>query len=160
MRWVGERSYGIYLWTLPIVVLTSPQAVHGPNLVRAIGQVAAIMAVAELSWRYVENPIRHGALGRLWAQWKAGRWRRERIPREGWVGIGVGRGRRDRRNRRAGRGRGLQLAGGRGRTGGEDDHGEERQAKAAGDNLRRRRAHRRLHLRGPRLRRIFARATS
>ncbi len=89
MRWVGERSYGIYLWTLPIVVLTSPQAVHGPNLVRAIGQVAAIMAVAELSWRYVENPIRHGALGRLRAQWKAGRWRRQRIPREGWVGIGV-----------------------------------------------------------------------
>ncbi len=89
MQWIGERSYGIYLWTLPIVVLTSPQGVHGPNLVRAVFQVAAIMAVAELSWRYVENPIRHGALGRLWAQWKAGRWRRERVPREGWVLIGV-----------------------------------------------------------------------
>ena len=89
MRWIGERSYGIYLWTLPIIVLTSPQEVHGPDLPRAILQVAAIMAVAELSWRYVENPIRHGALGRLWAQWKAGRWRRERVPREGWVAIGV-----------------------------------------------------------------------
>ena len=89
MRWIGERSYGIYLWTLPIIVLTSPQGVHGPNLLRAILQVTAIMAVAELSWRYVENPIRHGALGRLWAQWKAGRWRPERIPREGWIGIGA-----------------------------------------------------------------------
>jgi peptidoglycan/LPS O-acetylase OafA/YrhL len=87
MRWIGERSYGIYLWTLPIVVLTSPQGVHGPNLARAILQVAVIMTVAELSWRYVENPIRHGAIGRLWAQWKAGRWRRERVPREGWAGI-------------------------------------------------------------------------
>jgi peptidoglycan/LPS O-acetylase OafA/YrhL len=90
MRWIGERSYGIYLWTLPIIVLTSPQGAHGPNLVRAILQVAAIMAVAELSWRYVENPIRHGALGRLWAQWKAGRWRRERVPREGWALVAVG----------------------------------------------------------------------
>ena len=88
MRWIGERSYGIYLWTLPIVVLTSPQGVHGPDALRAVLQVAAIMAVAELSWRYVENPVRHGALGRLWAQWKAGRWRRERISREGWVAIG------------------------------------------------------------------------
>jgi peptidoglycan/LPS O-acetylase OafA/YrhL len=90
MRWIGERSYGIYLWTLPIVVLTSPQGAHGPNLLRAIPQVAAIMAVAELSWRYVENPIRHGALGRLWAQWKAGRRRPERMPREGWALVGVG----------------------------------------------------------------------
>jgi peptidoglycan/LPS O-acetylase OafA/YrhL len=89
MRWIGERSYGIYLWTLPIIVLTSPQGAHGPNLLRAILQVAAIMAVAELSWRYVENPIRHGALSRLWAQWKAGRLRRERVPREGWALIGA-----------------------------------------------------------------------
>ena len=90
MRWIGERSYGIYLWTLPIIVLTSPQGVHGPSVPRAIAQVAAIMVVAELSWRFVENPIRHGALGRLWAQWREGRWRRERIPREGWALAGAG----------------------------------------------------------------------
>jgi hypothetical protein len=47
----------------------------------------AIMAVAELSWRFVENPIRHGALGRLWKRWKAGELRRARVSREGWVGI-------------------------------------------------------------------------
>jgi peptidoglycan/LPS O-acetylase OafA/YrhL len=85
MRWIGERSYGIYLWTLPIIVLTTPEEVRGTDLARAALQVAAIMAVAELSWRYVENPIRHGALGRLWAQWRAGRWRRERITRRGWA---------------------------------------------------------------------------
>jgi peptidoglycan/LPS O-acetylase OafA/YrhL len=85
MRWIGERSYGIYLWTLPIIVLTSPQGAHGPDLVRAILQVTAILAVAELSWRYVENPIRHGALGRLWAQRKAGGWRRDRLTPRGWA---------------------------------------------------------------------------
>ncbi len=90
MRWIGERSYGIYLWTLPIIVLTSPQAAHGPDLLRAILQVAAILAVAELSWRYVENPVRHGALGRLWAQWKAGGWRRERVTPRGWAVLTAG----------------------------------------------------------------------
>jgi peptidoglycan/LPS O-acetylase OafA/YrhL len=90
MRWVGQRSYGIYLWTLPIVVLTSPQGAHEPNVLRAALQVAAIMAVAELSWRYVEDPIRHGALGRRWAQWKDGRWRNRPLPRHGWALVGAG----------------------------------------------------------------------
>jgi peptidoglycan/LPS O-acetylase OafA/YrhL len=85
MRWIGQRSYGIYLWTLPIVVLTTPEGAQGADLLRAILQVTAIMAVAELSWRYVEDPIRHGALGRLWAQWKAGRWRHEQITGRGWA---------------------------------------------------------------------------
>ena len=85
MRWIGERSYGIYLWTLPIIVLTTPEDAQGPDPLRALAQVAAIMAVAELSWRYVENPIRHGALGRLLAQWRAGHLRRERVTRRGWA---------------------------------------------------------------------------
>jgi peptidoglycan/LPS O-acetylase OafA/YrhL len=90
MRWIGQRSYGIYLWTLPVVVLTSPQGAHGPNLLRAALQVAAIMAVAELSWRYVEDPIRHGALGRLWTQSRSGSWRRRPLPHHGWALVGAG----------------------------------------------------------------------
>lgn len=90
MRWIGERSYGIYLWTLPIIVLTTPEDARGADLLRAIFQVAAIMAIAELSWRYVENPIRHGALSRLWAQWRAGEWRRRPMPRHGWAAVGAG----------------------------------------------------------------------
>jgi peptidoglycan/LPS O-acetylase OafA/YrhL len=85
MRWIGERSYGIYLWTLPIIVLTTPEGAQGADLLRAILQVASIMAVAELSWRYVENPIRHGALGRLWKQWRSGRLQPERLTRPGWA---------------------------------------------------------------------------
>jgi peptidoglycan/LPS O-acetylase OafA/YrhL len=90
MQWIGERSYGIYLWTLPIIVLTTPEGAQGADLLRAILQVAAIMGVAELSWRYVENPIRHGALGRLWKQWKEGRLRRERVTRRGWAVASAG----------------------------------------------------------------------
>lgn len=72
MRWVGTRSYGIYLWHFPIIVLTTPAGAAGPGLVRGVLQVAATFAVSAVSWRFVEDPIRHGALGRLWAQWKRG----------------------------------------------------------------------------------------
>ena len=65
LRWIGERSYGIYLWHWPIFMITRPgedTSVTGfPNLVMRF--VLTLMA-AELSYRFVEEPIRHGALGR------------------------------------------------------------------------------------------------
>lgn len=66
LRWLGKRSYGIYLWHYPIIVLTSP-AVHteGTGLLRSLLQVAATLIAAALSYRYIEEPIRHGALARL-----------------------------------------------------------------------------------------------
>ena len=68
LRWIGVRSYGIYLWQTPIIVLTSPQGPHGQSLVRDVLQTAAIFIVAALSWKFVEEPIRHGAIGRLLAR--------------------------------------------------------------------------------------------
>jgi peptidoglycan/LPS O-acetylase OafA/YrhL len=76
MRWIGARSYGIYLWHFPIIVLTTPEGSASPGLVRGALQVAATFAVAALSWRFIEEPIRHGALGRLWRQWRQGTLRR------------------------------------------------------------------------------------
>jgi peptidoglycan/LPS O-acetylase OafA/YrhL len=68
LRWIGVRSYGIYLWQTPVIVLTSPQHPHGQNLIRDALQVAAILVIASLSWKFVEEPIRHGAIGRLLAR--------------------------------------------------------------------------------------------
>ncbi|MDZ7675291.1 MAG: acyltransferase family protein [Acidimicrobiales bacterium] len=82
MRWIGARSYGIYLWHFPIIILTNPVG-ETPSLPRAVVQVAATFGVAALSWRFVEDPIRHGALGRLWEQWRAGRVDRRLTPRRG-----------------------------------------------------------------------------
>jgi hypothetical protein len=91
MRWIGERSYGIYLWHFPVIVLTSHHGVaNGQGLLKDALQVAAILIIAELSWRYVENPIRHGALGRVWSDWRRGRWRREPVPQSAWAAIGAG----------------------------------------------------------------------
>jgi peptidoglycan/LPS O-acetylase OafA/YrhL len=68
LRWIGVRSYGIYLWQTPVIVITSPQGPHGQNLLRDLLQVAAILIIAALSWKFVEEPIRHGAIGRLLAR--------------------------------------------------------------------------------------------
>jgi peptidoglycan/LPS O-acetylase OafA/YrhL len=65
LRWVGVRSYAIYLWQWPIIVLINPS--HGPlGWVRAIVAVSATLAISSLSWTYLEDPIRHGAIERLW----------------------------------------------------------------------------------------------
>ncbi|BBH22243.1 acyltransferase [Paenibacillus baekrokdamisoli] len=69
IRWFGVRSYGIYLYHYPIIVLTTPTAEAGEfHPWRALIQVILTIIVAELSWRFVEEPIRHGALGRLRSQ--------------------------------------------------------------------------------------------
>ncbi|MGZ4688981.1 MAG: acyltransferase family protein [Acidimicrobiia bacterium] len=65
MRWVGERSYGIYLWHWPVFMVTRPVLDIGmtgtPNLLL---RLSVTVALAELSYRYVEQPVRQGALGR------------------------------------------------------------------------------------------------
>lgn len=74
MRWVGVRSYGIYLWHAPVIVLTNPSAIPGPSVPRAALQVAAIFAISALSWKFVEEPIRRGAVGRFFARRRARGW--------------------------------------------------------------------------------------
>jgi peptidoglycan/LPS O-acetylase OafA/YrhL len=68
LRWLGVRSYGIYLWHYPVIALTTPATRPGFDLPRASLQVTATILVAALSWRFVEEPIRHGWLGRFRAR--------------------------------------------------------------------------------------------
>jgi len=89
LRWIGVRSYGIYLWHFPIIVLTSPSGAHGPSLVRNVLQVGATFGIAALSWHYVEEPVRHGALGRLWKRLRSQGWRPEVVSQQGWIAAGA-----------------------------------------------------------------------
>jgi len=89
LRWIGVRSYGIYLWQVPVIVLTTPSPNPGVQPLRAVLQVAAIVVLAALSWKYVEEPIRQGALGRLWAQAKTVGWRPRSLPRRASIALTV-----------------------------------------------------------------------
>ena len=65
--WIGQRSYGIYLWHWPVFMVTRPQldvAITGLPLLAL--RLAVTGVLAELSYRYVETPIRTGALERTW----------------------------------------------------------------------------------------------
>ena len=63
LRWLGVRSYGIYLWHYPIIILTAAPGTAGSPVspVRAVLVVAGTLLAAALSWRFVEDPIRSGA---------------------------------------------------------------------------------------------------
>jgi peptidoglycan/LPS O-acetylase OafA/YrhL len=79
LRWIGIRSYGIYLWHFPVIVLTSPQwGADAPSLARTSLQLFLILTFASLSWTFIENPIRKGALTRFCRVVKRGEWRREK----------------------------------------------------------------------------------
>jgi peptidoglycan/LPS O-acetylase OafA/YrhL len=67
LRWVGERSYGIYLWHWPIIVLVAGVNTRpSPGIVLA--EAALVLVAATLSFRYIEEPIRSGRLQRRLAQ--------------------------------------------------------------------------------------------
>lgn len=67
LRWLGKRSYSVYVWYFPVFVLTRPAVDYDVTIGTAFAiRLAATLTLAELSYRYVEQPIRNGALGR-WA---------------------------------------------------------------------------------------------
>ncbi|HEX5504293.1 MAG TPA: acyltransferase family protein [Thermomicrobiales bacterium] len=86
LRWVGVRSYGIYLWHWPVFVLTRPHLdLPFGGAPALLLRLALAVGLAALSYRYVETPIRGGALGRaVRAAWAAPRGRRAFVRL--WVG--------------------------------------------------------------------------
>ena len=68
LRWIGERSYGIYLWHWPIILLVAGvNARPSPGVV--VGEAAIVVAAAALSYRFVEQPIRTRSLQRWLSQY-------------------------------------------------------------------------------------------
>ena len=58
--WIGSRSYGIYLWHYPIIVLSTPVHEIGNPVYWRVGlQLVLILIIAELSYRFIEMPIRN-----------------------------------------------------------------------------------------------------
>jgi peptidoglycan/LPS O-acetylase OafA/YrhL len=66
-RWIGQRSYGIYLWHWPVMALTRPGLdLAWSRWLLVPLQIAAAVGLAAASYRWVEQPIRRGrALERL-----------------------------------------------------------------------------------------------
>ncbi|MBN2622151.1 MAG: acyltransferase, partial [Acidimicrobiales bacterium] len=64
LRWVGQRSYGIYLVHWPVIVFLSAAPGEQPDgPVSVAAQVALAVGLAALSYRLIEQPIRRRGLG-------------------------------------------------------------------------------------------------
>lgn len=61
LKWIGDRSYSIYLWHYPIIVLMSGGKRAAWWIV--ILEVVLSVGFAELSYRFIETPVRHGIIG-------------------------------------------------------------------------------------------------
>lgn len=67
LRWIGQRSYSLYLWHWLVFDLTRPQLdVPLDGVPLFVLQVAISLVLADLSFRWIETPFRSGALGRAW----------------------------------------------------------------------------------------------
>ncbi|MFF2154455.1 acyltransferase family protein [Paenibacillus chitinolyticus] len=64
LSWIGKRSYSLYIWHYPVIIVSSPAANVGePGFVDILLQLVLIFMLSALSYRFVEEPIRRG---RLW----------------------------------------------------------------------------------------------
>ena len=76
--WIGQRSYAMYLWHWIIFQVTRPSVdLAGQMWALYALRILMVFALADISLRYVEQPIRRGAL-KLWIKGLKYRTKRER----------------------------------------------------------------------------------
>lgn len=64
--WIGKRSYGMYLWHYPILLLMNPRNFTGEiNPLYYVLEIALIFAVSAFSFKFIEDPVRKGEIGRI-----------------------------------------------------------------------------------------------
>jgi peptidoglycan/LPS O-acetylase OafA/YrhL len=64
--WIGERSYGIYLWHWVILQFTRPTIdLAGKVWAINIARILVVLALADISFRWIETPFRRGKV----SQW-------------------------------------------------------------------------------------------
>ena len=61
--WIGQRSYGIYLWHWVVFQVTRPNVdLAGADWAINVGRILLVLALAEISLRWIEIPVRRGKL--------------------------------------------------------------------------------------------------
>jgi peptidoglycan/LPS O-acetylase OafA/YrhL len=93
LRWIGERSYGLYLWHWPVFILVVAALPGMPRVGGGgwvLGGIAATITVvaAALSYRFVEQPIRRRGFRAAFAGF-ASSWKSSGIRAVGVAAVGV-----------------------------------------------------------------------
>lgn len=59
-KWVGERSYEIYVYQYPVMVFYEAKVQIGAHpIMNAIIELLLIVIISELSYRFIEQPLKH-----------------------------------------------------------------------------------------------------
>ncbi|HUW79222.1 MAG TPA: acyltransferase family protein [Candidatus Nanopelagicaceae bacterium] len=69
-RWIGTHSYGIYLWHWVIFQVTRPGVDVSGSFASSVFRTAVVLVVAEISYRFIEVPVRQGKLREYFARQK------------------------------------------------------------------------------------------
>ncbi len=64
LRWIGARSYGVYLWHLPVVAFMPATVLIDRPVLRGVVQAVLIVVLAAASFHLIEDPIRRQAFAR------------------------------------------------------------------------------------------------
>lgn len=87
MRWVGERSYGIYLWHWPLLLIVGTAFPTAAAWQVAALTLAATLFCAAASFRFVEQPVRqYGLRNSLRLLFRP----RDYTPQRKYVAVGLG----------------------------------------------------------------------
>ncbi|ANF97064.1 acyltransferase family protein [Paenibacillus bovis] len=63
LSWIGKRSYSLYIWHYPVIILSSPEVnTEDVSYTRIILQLAVSLVMAAISYKYIEEPIRRKTL--------------------------------------------------------------------------------------------------
>jgi peptidoglycan/LPS O-acetylase OafA/YrhL len=70
LPYLGQISYGMYLWYWPVLLLFTSERTHLSGLSLLVCRMVIVVAIASASFHLIETPIRRGALAR-WRSWVA-----------------------------------------------------------------------------------------
>lgn len=68
--WLGRRSYGFYLFHWPVFQFYRRFAGEGLTPYEFVVLVLLALALTELSYRYIETPVRQGVISRWWKEFR------------------------------------------------------------------------------------------
>ena len=59
LQWIGARSYSIYLWHWPVLIIAESHAARALTVTERLIAIVAAVIAASLSHHFLENPVRH-----------------------------------------------------------------------------------------------------
>ncbi len=62
LRFIGKISYSLYLWHWPIIAFWKKYNNAQPDLIEGLVIVVASLAIASLSWKFIEQPFRRKSI--------------------------------------------------------------------------------------------------